>query len=293
MADDELKALMKELIEGQNQLLDEFQRNHPKKKDQWDKFSSISTFVSGVLIAVLGLTFTTVYAERQASYNAQQAAYNKQQAQHDNDLKFNQLRLTSIQAIGDFMQYLTSKNEAKVELALLLVSKLTNPERVGQLDIGQLGLIFQGKGAIRALTTIALIGDEREKQNAIGALAVITLYGKGEDKHLATKALGQVFAGESLYTGGPGETIKVEIISEKKPTSFDAFLDKKKLTVEGSSFTFDLGERKGQTSYLLITSRGDIGDVYKVQISGNSAVLKQIIRQTDKEVTAAFLFKIE
>lgn len=176
----------------------------------------------------------------------------------------------------------------------LLVGKLTDPEMFGQLDVGQLGLIFKGKGSIDALTTVASTGDEKEKQTANEGLAKLALYGTGEDKKLATEALKQLSAeSQSLYTGRPGETIKVEIISEKKPTSFSAKLDKKQLTAEGSSFTFDLSNGKGQSSYLFMTTRGEIGDVYKVQISGNSAILKQNIKQTDKEATHTFLFKIE
>jgi hypothetical protein len=294
MADDELKALMSQLIKSQNELLEEFRNNHPKKKDKWDKFSSVSAFTSGVLIAILGLIFTNVYAERQASYNNQQAAYNKQQAEHDNDLKVNQLRLTSIQAVGQFMPYLTGEDQAKREFALLLVGKLTDPALIGQMDVGQLGTIFKGEGSIRALTTVALTGDEREKQTANTGLAEIALSSKGDEKKLATAALERVSAeSQSLYTAKPGETIKVEIISEKKPASLSASLDKKQLNIEGNSFTFALSNGKGQTSYLLVTTRGNVGDVYRAQVSGSNATLKHNIRQTDKEATHTFVFKIE
>lgn len=293
MADDELKALMRQLINNQNELLEEFRKDHPKKKDRWDKFSSVSSFTSGVLIAFLGLLFTNVYAARQASYNEQQAASNKQQAEHDNDLKSNQLRLASIQAVGQFMPYLTGKDQSKREFALLLVSKLTDPALVGQLAVGQLGPIFKGEGSIRALTTVALTGDERERQTANVGLAEIALSSKGEEKKLATMALEEVSAeGQNLYTGKQGENIQVAIISEKKPTFLSASLDKKQLDIEGNSFSFDLGNNKGQTSYLLVTTRGSTGDVYKVQISGSNAILRHNIRQTDKEVTHTFVFKV-
>ena len=41
-----------------------------RKKDAWDKFSAISTFLSGVLIAIIGLYFTHTYNERQSQRDA-------------------------------------------------------------------------------------------------------------------------------------------------------------------------------------------------------------------------------
>ena len=63
-----------------------------KQKDAWDKFSLISQFVSGVVIALVGGIFTYSYQKQQV-LREQQAA-----------------ELQRVQTIGAFMPFLTSKD---------------------------------------------------------------------------------------------------------------------------------------------------------------------------------------
>ena len=62
MSESELEDLVNKLLEQQRQLTElagKLAEAKPRGKDRWDKFSALSTFVSSVLIAAIGLWFTT------------------------------------------------------------------------------------------------------------------------------------------------------------------------------------------------------------------------------------------
>lgn len=64
---DEFKGILNTLSEQQKELIDILKKNNNDKKDFWDKFSAASTFLSGVIVALVGLYFTN-------NYNVQRAA---------------------------------------------------------------------------------------------------------------------------------------------------------------------------------------------------------------------------
>jgi len=90
-------------------------------KDRWDKFQSISTFISGVLIAAIGLFITLKYDIRQkkrdANLQEQQARTLEQQA-----------RTSELGTIKEYIPYLLGEDEDKKEAALLMIEQLASKQ---------------------------------------------------------------------------------------------------------------------------------------------------------------------
>ena len=156
MTDEKLKTLINELIVQQKKLLevlgtDVKKRN--KNKDFWDKFSSLSTFLSSVLIAGIGLYFTNTYNERQS--------------QRDLDWKKEQNRIAEIQTVEKFIPHLTGSEESK-KVAILTISSLGNTELATQI-----AQLYGTQGTVSALTSIATKGSVEDRRIANKALANI------------------------------------------------------------------------------------------------------------------------
>jgi len=104
--DSELTSAVKQILDQQEKISTSLlilQKPKPEK-DLWDKFASMSTFVSGVLVASIGLYFTT-------SYNKQQATLNAQQEIRDTALKNQQTSISQIQSVAPFTQFLMGKDD--------------------------------------------------------------------------------------------------------------------------------------------------------------------------------------
>lgn len=118
-----------------------------EQKDFWDKFQSMSTFLSGVIIALVGLIFTSLYNERQA--------------QRDQAVKEQQIRLAQVELMQKFLPQLTGPEQDK-RLALVAISALGNTELATSLA----GL-DRSEGSRQALESIAVGGKtEAERQTA-------------------------------------------------------------------------------------------------------------------------------
>ena len=102
-------------------LLAELKAQGARKKDLWDRLPLISTFISTVVLGVAGLWFTH-------SYNQRQAAIVELQARQDQENKKQQARILEMQAVEKFVPYLTTDDERKKEVALLVITTLASPE---------------------------------------------------------------------------------------------------------------------------------------------------------------------
>lgn len=88
-----------DLVEIQKQSLKEIKALRNKKKDIWDIFSTLSTFLSAVVIAALGLYFTNVYNERASAREHQTKVY--------------QTRILEMQTVEKFIPHLTGDEERR------------------------------------------------------------------------------------------------------------------------------------------------------------------------------------
>jgi len=150
MGTDELNKTLTELARQQKELVEALMRKREKNKDFWDKFSSASTFISGVIVALVGLYFTN-------SYNAQQAA-------RDEILKTQQLRLAEVEVVQKFIPQLNGTDKEK-KLALIAISSLGNAELATKIAV-----LDQSEGAKAALQSLSESGSPEEKRYAQRAL---------------------------------------------------------------------------------------------------------------------------
>jgi hypothetical protein len=150
MIDDELKKFLSGLVNQQKELAETLKSKEEKKKDFWDKFSAASTFISGVIVALVGLYFT---------HN-----YNEQQAARDEILRTQQIRLAEVELVHKFIPQLNG-NERDKKLALIAISSLGNTELATKLAV-----LDQSEGSKAALESILESGNAEEKSLAQRAL---------------------------------------------------------------------------------------------------------------------------
>src|SRR3954468_22515721 len=75
------------------------------RKDLWDKLSAVSTFLSGVLIAAIGLLFTYLH--------------NESEGQRNTSLKISESHIAETRAFEKFIPYLNSAKEADINIGLI------------------------------------------------------------------------------------------------------------------------------------------------------------------------------
>lgn len=102
-------------------LLAELKAQRGKSKDFWDRLAPASAFISSVVLGVLGLWLTHSYNERQAQIIERQGEQDRVEKRH-------QARILEMQAVEKFVPYLTTDDERKKEVALLVISTLGSPE---------------------------------------------------------------------------------------------------------------------------------------------------------------------
>ncbi len=90
-----------------------------QKKDLWDRFSSISGLVSGIVVALIGTGFTYVY--------------NVRTEQRDAQTKEQQERLQELQTIVQFMPYLIGHDENAQKYAITAIQTLANTKIATEL----------------------------------------------------------------------------------------------------------------------------------------------------------------
>lgn len=95
------------------EILQELQSQRGRKKDFWDRFSTISVFLSTVVIAGLGSYFTY--------------SYNKQEGARAHQTQVHQTKILEMQTVEKFIPHLTSDEKTK-EIALLAITTLGSSE---------------------------------------------------------------------------------------------------------------------------------------------------------------------
>jgi hypothetical protein len=101
-------------------ILAELKEQGRRKKDIWDRLTPVSTFISSVILGVVGLWFTH-------SYNERQATIQEHESQQEQENKKHQARILEMQAVEKFMPYLTGEDEERKRVALLVITELASP----------------------------------------------------------------------------------------------------------------------------------------------------------------------
>lgn len=120
-------------------------------KDFWDKLSALSGLASGVIVALIGFYATNVYNRRQKAVEDRR--------------KDQELVIAQIQTVEKFIPHLSSENEQTKGAALVAIAALGNEDLAVKL-----ATVFGGRGATRALTTIASSASPETAKNAARAL---------------------------------------------------------------------------------------------------------------------------
>ncbi|MDB4950559.1 MAG: putative peptidoglycan-binding protein [Gemmatimonadetes bacterium] len=152
-------AVLKELVEElrtQNRMHTTECAEAPSTKDWWEKFANISTFLSSVVIASVGLVFTN--------------CYNMRQADRDSDNRRQQLAVQQVEIVQKFMPQLTGSEDQK-KLALIAISALGNSELATKL-----AALDRSSGSQQALEAIASSPDPHVRTLAQRALANFQKY---------------------------------------------------------------------------------------------------------------------
>lgn len=110
---------IKELIDQQKTIIEKFSKS--KGKDRWDKLAILSTFLSSIVIAAVGISFTNAYKARE-------------------------VRVSEAQVIEKLVPYLSGTNEGAKKGALLAAATLGNNEMAARL-----GALYASPGTIEAL----------------------------------------------------------------------------------------------------------------------------------------------
>ena len=114
------------LLHNQEQLLASLEQiksatEQPKPKDTWDKFSVIASLFTPVLVAVLGVYLAHLYDQREKDRDAL--------------LKQRQEQVQELQAIAQFMPYMTGTNEEAKRYAIMEVQRLGSTEAAADLAV--------------------------------------------------------------------------------------------------------------------------------------------------------------
>lgn len=88
-------------------------------KDLWDKFASISTFLSGVIVALIGIYATSVYNQRQLE---------SQRIQKEREIS-----ILRVQTVEKFFGHLASEDHSIRRAALDSISALGDEELAARL----------------------------------------------------------------------------------------------------------------------------------------------------------------
>ena len=146
----ELKEALISLSNRQKELVEVLKNKKEDKKDFWDKFSASSTFLSGVIVALVGLYFTS--------------SFNSQQATRDQILKNQQIRLAQVELVQKFVPQLIGTDKER-KLAIIAISSLDNPKLATQLAV-----LDPSEGSTAALKALATSGTDEERNRAQRAL---------------------------------------------------------------------------------------------------------------------------
>jgi len=113
-------------------------------KDGWDKFHAISTFISGVLIASIGLVFTLTY--------------NVRQKERQTNLQEQEMKILELGAMERYIPHLVADDEDKKEAAVLMIEYLANK----QLALAVVRAYPKSRGVKKAGNTMMTSTDQAD-----------------------------------------------------------------------------------------------------------------------------------
>lgn len=170
--DDEILGSLKTLAEQQNRLLESL-KSPPTKKDAWDRFSAISTFLSTVAIALIGIYFTNSYnraeSQRKADADRQEAQRKIETDRRDAEVKTYQAQILEMQTVERFIPHLIAANEDEKKMAILTISSLSSPKLATNL-----GGMFSSKGTREAVDVLMATAAPRTQTEMTPSSAVTT-----------------------------------------------------------------------------------------------------------------------
>lgn len=144
----ELQRRLNELAKQVTSLREE---RSQERKDAWDKLGTVSTLVSGVLVAGIGFYATTIYDA------------SKQREEEARELE--RLAISQVAVVEKLIPHLASDNEERKEAALISLAALGNEELAADL-----ARAFGGSGA---RTAIGKLTDSASPEVAAVARATV------------------------------------------------------------------------------------------------------------------------
>lgn len=93
------------------------------QKDKWDKFSVISGFFSGIVIAIIGIVFTVNFSDKQTNI-----------AERQTELAEQQILVSQIQALEAFIPYLTDQNTEMRKFASQRIADVAGADYATELE---------------------------------------------------------------------------------------------------------------------------------------------------------------
>lgn len=118
-------------IEEQVETLQEGQR-----KDFWDKVDASGTLIGGVLVAFIGALAT--------------GSYNRRQRRLESQHKSTEYEISRLRAVGEILPHLAAEDERIVEVAIVAIAELGNPELASTI-----ATTYQRHGGIGALSRLS------------------------------------------------------------------------------------------------------------------------------------------
>jgi len=124
-----------DLVTRLDKLIDSL--NNGKKRDVWDRFQIIASFISSVLFAGVGLYFTTVYNNREARRqdDLQKATLSQEEREENRQIEMQSIQkdITQLEAIIKLTPLLASKDKETRRYAMISLEALNKNKSL--LDI--------------------------------------------------------------------------------------------------------------------------------------------------------------
>ena len=136
------------------EILKELKSQGGQRKDFWDRFSTISVFLSTVVIAGLGSYFTYTFNERQGI--------------REHQTQVHQAKILEMQTVEKFIPHLTGDEKTK-EIALLALTTLGSSEFATKFS--QLSPSEGSEAAADTIMRTAVSTDQRQIPEAITSVA--------------------------------------------------------------------------------------------------------------------------
>jgi hypothetical protein len=96
MESPEFSQPSQEMVAYQKKILETLKKNARRKREWWDRFSGVSTLLSGIIIAAIGGYFAY-------SYNNRQADLLDAQNRRSNDTKAHETRILEMETVKKFI----------------------------------------------------------------------------------------------------------------------------------------------------------------------------------------------